>query len=243
MRRGRPNSCNSITQPLTREDQWQRFDRLAWSDTAAAQRQAARLDPADRARALARLAFRLDDPGAGALLAAVPAAQRGDPGLVFEQLRALRRADQDDAAQALWASAGSVAERAVSPEHLAAFWDERNLLARRRLAAGDNAGAYAVAADDAQRGAEQIADAQFLAGFIALRRLNDPVRVTRHFQVLADGSKAAITQGRAHYWLGRAAAARGDAAAAHANIPPPPDGQTRSTASLPRLRSATARRR
>ncbi len=52
-------------------------------------------------------------------------------------------------------------------------------------------------------------DAEFLAGFIALRRLNDPAAATRHFTALADLSKAAITQGRAHYWLGRAAAAAG----------------------------------
>ena len=52
-------------------------------------------------------------------------------------------------------------------------------------------------------------DAEFLAGFIALRRLNDPAAATRHFTTLADLSKAAITQGRAHYWLGRAAAAAG----------------------------------
>ena len=52
-------------------------------------------------------------------------------------------------------------------------------------------------------------DAEFLAGFIALRRLNDPAAATRHFTALADLSKAAITQGRAHYWLGRAAAVAG----------------------------------
>jgi soluble lytic murein transglycosylase len=52
-------------------------------------------------------------------------------------------------------------------------------------------------------------DAEFLAGFIALRRLNDPAAATRHFTALTDLSKAAITQGRAHYWLGRAAVAAG----------------------------------
>jgi soluble lytic murein transglycosylase len=202
--------------PLSRDDQWRRFDRLAWTDTAAATRQAARLDPADRARAEARLAFRNNDPAALTLLAAVPAAQRGDPALVYEQARYLRRAGQDDAALALWASAGSAAERAAPPQRLAAFWDERNILARRRLRVGDAAAAYALASDPAQRSAEQIVDAEFLAGFIALRRLNDPTRATKHFQALAAVSKAAITQGRAHYWLARAAAARGDAAGARA---------------------------
>ena len=64
-----------------------------------------------------------------------------------------------------------------------------------------------------QQGAAQIADAEFLAGWIALRRLGRPEDAQRHFQALA-ASKSVITQGRAHYWMGRAAAARGDEAAA-----------------------------
>ena len=92
---------------------------------------------------------------------------------------------------------------------VAAFWTERNLLARRLLRDGDAAGAYALAAQHGRIAQDQMLDAEFLAGFIALRRLNDPAAATRHFTTLADLSKAAITQGRAHYWLGRAAAAAG----------------------------------
>ena len=201
---------------LSRDDQWRRFDRLAWTDLAAAERQAARLDPADQARAAAWLAFRRDDPAALALLATVPAAQRGDPGLVLAQLRYLRRADQDDAAVALWASVGGTAERAAPPERQAAFWDERNILARRRLRVGDDAGAYALASGHAQHGGEPFVDAEFLAGFIALRRLHDASLAAPHFRALAAASGAAITQGRAHYWLGRAAAAQGDGGGARA---------------------------
>src|SRR6185312_2909072 len=53
-------------------------------------------------------------------------------------------------------------------------------------------------------------------GFIALRKLHDPAAATRHFERLAR-SHSAITQGRAQYWLGRAAAASGqDAKPAYA---------------------------
>lgn len=202
--------------PLTRSDQWQRFDRLAWTDTTGAERQVARLDPADQPRARARLSFRRDDANAPALLAALPAAQRTDPGLVLEEARYLRRAGEEAAAMALWTSAGSTAERAAPPERQAAFWRERDILARRRLSLNDAAGAYAVVNGQPQGPTGQDIDAEFLAGFIALRRLNDPASATRHFQALAAASKAAITQGRAHYWLGRTAAARGDAAGAKA---------------------------
>jgi soluble lytic murein transglycosylase len=39
--------------------------------------------------------------------------------------------------------------------------------------------------------------------------LHNPTAATRHFTALAGVSNAAITQGRVHYWLGRAAAAAG----------------------------------
>jgi soluble lytic murein transglycosylase-like protein len=63
-------------------------------------------------------------------------------------------------------------------------------------------------------GGEVVVDAEFLAGWIALRRLHDTAAAHRHFARLAAVSPAAITQGRAHYWLARTDAAAGDEAAA-----------------------------
>jgi soluble lytic murein transglycosylase len=200
---------------LTATDQQARFDRLAWTDTAAAQRQAARLQAADRPRAEARLALRRDDQAAPALLAALPEADRQEPGLVLEQARWLRRANQDDAALAFWQAAGNAAERRAAPDRLAAFWEERNILARRRLRQGDVVGAYALASGHAQTAGEGVLDAEFLSGFIALRKLGAPETALPHFRALAAVSKSAITQGRAHFWLARTLAARGDASAAH----------------------------
>ena len=181
------------------------FDRLAWHDTAGAARQETRLDPADRPVAQARLALRRDDAAALALVQALPDAAQATPALLLEHARYLRRAGLDADALALWLQRGAAAERAAPPEHLAAFWDERNILARHRLRDADPQGAYDLVIGTAQKATEQIADAEFLAGFIALRKLNNPSLAETHFRALADVSKAAITQGRAHYWLARAA--------------------------------------
>ena len=188
---------------LSRDAQLRRFDRLAFTDAAAALRQVARLDPTDRPPAEARLALKRDAPNAALLLGQLSAAQQQEPGLMLELLRFKRRANQDEEAVALWQASGAAAERMVAVEHRALFWDERNLMARRRLRQGDNAGAYALAAGHAQTGLEQVADAEFLAGFVALRRLNNPQLATTHFKRLSLLSKAAITQSRAHYWLAR----------------------------------------
>jgi soluble lytic murein transglycosylase len=186
----------------TSDDQWARFQRLALlSDPEPAARQAVRLDPAHHLAAEARLAAKRDAPQAEALAAALPSALRDDPGLTLDRVRSLRRTDHAADAAALLA-------RAPSTTVLAAFWPERNLLARKLLQAGDAKTAYAIVAAHGQTADEPRAEAEFLAGFIALRLLHDPATAVRHFTVLA-GSHAIITQSRAHYWLARAAAAAG----------------------------------
>ena len=191
------------------DDTWERFQRFAWHDAAAAARQAPRLDPAHRAAAETRLALQRDAPNADARLAALPTATRRDPGMMLDHARWLRHADRPADALALWERVGEAAQNDAPADELAGFWTERNLLARRLLHDGDAAGAYALTDRHGRITPEQTLDAEFLAGFIALRRLTDPAAAKRHFITLVELSKAAITQGRAHYWLGRAIGAAG----------------------------------
>ena len=215
---GEPAFIRAWGYALTADDQWRRFDRLAWTDSglpgSPAARQAVRVHPANRLAAEARLALRRDDPSAPALVAALLAPARADPGLVLDLAKWHRRANQDRAALAIWIKDGGPAEAAAADDRRPAFWDERNLLARRMLRAGDPA-AYVLASSHRQTG-EAAIDAEFLSGWIALRRLKQPDAAARHFRALAALSHAAITQGRAYYWIGRTAAAQGDAAGAQA---------------------------
>ncbi len=202
---------------LTADDQWRRFDRLAWSDNGQvggpAQRQSIRIDPAQRPAAEARLALRRDAAEAPALVAALPLPAREDPGTVLDLAKWYRRAGLDRMAAQVWGTHGAAAESVAPPDRKQAFWDERNLLARRLLRMGEPAAAFAVADTKAQAN-EAALDSLFLSGWIALRRLNQPVVAEARFRALAGLSKSVITQSRAAYWLGRAAMARGDRAAA-----------------------------
>ena len=58
------------------------------------------------------------------------------------------------------------------------------------------------------------AEAEFMAGWIALRYLHEPGKALGHFRTLARGVSRPISLGRAHYWMGRAYEAQGDKAAA-----------------------------
>ena len=128
---------------------------------------------------------------------------------MLEQARALRRAGQNAEALALWLSQGPAAQSAAPPSRLAEYWSERQILARNLLRDGDDKGAYAVASAHGQTSGEAAADGEFLAGYIALRRLKQPDVAARHFRNLANVSRAVLTQGRAWYWQGRAEAAAG----------------------------------
>lgn len=186
---------------LRPQEERERFDALARRDTAAATRQAMRLTGDDRLVALARLALRGNAPDAATVLAQVPAARRGDPLLVYENAAWLRRAGQDAAALAQWLAAPPAP---VPDAWQHTLWREHDILARQLLQAGDASGAYKLMAAHRQTGGVARLDAEFLAGFIALRKLGDPAAAAPHFRALMDGSDSAITLARGHYWLARA---------------------------------------
>ena len=98
------------------EVQSARFERLAWSESAAPggalARQAVRVEPAMRAAAEARLALKRDDAAGPGMVAALPAEGQADPGTVLELARWYRRANRDVEAAGVWLERGPAAELA-----------------------------------------------------------------------------------------------------------------------------------
>jgi soluble lytic murein transglycosylase len=197
-------------QILTADDHARRFDRLLWENQAgAAGRVLPRLDANRRAAAEARLALRSEREAEGA-------ARFRDLGVAYERARLLRRRDRDAEAAAVWAAAEPL-QAGMPPEAGRAVWAERQILARKLLRLGDPATAYRLAAGHglAEPG-EPRQEAEFLAGFIALRQLNDAAAAQRHFARVDDESRSVITRARAAYWEGLALDALGRAAEARA---------------------------
>ncbi|MCR0980482.1 lytic transglycosylase domain-containing protein [Roseomonas populi] len=181
---------------LTAEDRWRRFDRAFLSlDTGDAARAAAWLDPSRRGVADARLAV-----AAGT---AQPVTTGDDLGILAASARALRRADRDAEAAAAWAAAAPL-QRDLPPGAAKGIWTERQVLARKLVRLGQDRLAYEVAARHGQTEGEPRSEAEFLAGWILLRRLNDPLGAARHFALLGDNSASIITRARSAYWEGRA---------------------------------------
>ena len=137
-----------------------------------------------------------------------------DLGWAYERARLLRRRDQDSDAVASWIVAEPF-QKDLRPEVARVIWAERQILARKLLRLNNAKDAHRIAAFHGQpMGSEGRLEAEFLAGFIALRFLNDPLLAQRHFVAMALGTRSVISRARAFYWEGRALAARGAQAAA-----------------------------
>ena len=192
----------------------ERLDMLLWRGLTDQAENMLPLVSADwQALGRARIGVRRDVDGMMALIEAVPERLRDDPGLAYE--RYLYRVKQGR-----WREAGEfLLEHSASAATLGRpdMWMARRAgLAREALAEGDIPRAYGIAASGHGTEGADYAEAEWLAGYVALTAMNDPARAIGHFETFRSLAATPISLGRAYYWLGRAEAAAGDALAAQA---------------------------
>ena len=200
----------------TSADQWQRFDRLDWRGAiAAARRQIPRLSPSDMPLAATRLALRQGDAGADGLAAALHGTAAHDPAMLLLLARWQRRHDRDDAALTLWHGPALDAEGSAGLPHRAAFWTEREALAREMLGQHRDNDAVFLADDMVQTDPAARLDSDFLVGWIELERLHAAPDAATRFTALTQNSRSVITTSRGFYWLGRALDVQGHGPESH----------------------------
>lgn len=192
-----------------------RADMFLYAErTRDALRSASRISADERKLVDARVAVIRRARNAGALLKAVPASQHADAGYIFARIQHLRRAEKHEEAIALMVEAPSDPAEVIDGDE---WWIERKLNARKALDLGMADEAYRIAAAHAAESPASRAEAEFHAGWFALRFLHDPVRAKKHFATLEEIGTTPITRSRALYWLGRCEEAAGnhEAAAEH----------------------------
>ena len=143
----------------------------------------------------------------------MPAAYRADPLYLYARARWLRRADRQREAARVLIGSPFTAEAAIDGD---AWWEERRLLSRQLLDQGDARLGYGVAVGHVGGGAGDRIDAQFTAGWIALRHLDDAAAARAHFAAILELGSRALSVSRGAYWLGRAEEALGNDGAARA---------------------------
>lgn len=143
---------------------------------------------------------------APAALTAVSPELRNDPAYLFARVESLRHQQKYEDAAKLLAQAPKDQAKLVNPGE---WWNERRIIARGLADLGDFKQAYLITANHSATSAVDIADAEFHAGWYALRALQDPAAAAKHFNALLATSNRPLSSSRAYYWLGRAAEAGG----------------------------------
>lgn len=185
-------------------EHWARLDRLLWEENVSAARAMyPYVDAGRKALGEARLALAAGKGNAPALLKKVPASLQSDPGLLYERLRWRRlRNDTNGAVEILLGAPKTL----VKPEE---WWKEQHVVARRLMEKKNFQLAYKIVSRHDLQPGFSCAQAEFLAGWLAFRPLNNPAQAEKHFKRLIEITNAPISQARGHYWLGRVYEAMG----------------------------------
>lgn len=142
-----------------------------------------------------------------AVVATLTPGQARDPAVALERVRLLRSQSRQSEGFALL-SALPAAPSSTDAQNT--LWSERRNYFLDALQVRNWQAAYDAMAGHGFPAGERKVDAEFFAGWVALTKLNDPARAAGHFEALRQMSSTPITQGRALYWLGRAAEMQGN---------------------------------
>lgn len=196
---------------LAQGDYKARFDMLILKDHGGeAMKAAKKLGGGYEALARAAQAVEKKQGNAGALLDQVPGSLKDDPIFLFARAQFARRTEH-------WKEAADFLIRAPkdprvlgSPDQ---WWEEKRIVSRKLLDLGDAKTAYKVVVGHTGSTPANQAEADFHAGWYALRFLGDAHAGMKHFAAVAEDSAKPVTRARAYYWMGRAAEAGAGGAA------------------------------
>ncbi|WP_183710545.1 MULTISPECIES: lytic transglycosylase domain-containing protein [unclassified Rhizobium] len=195
---------------LSPADHKARMDYLLYRDRTA---QAKRFGDLGKAQSLYKAWAAVNDrsPKAEALIAGVDAQSRKDPAYLFMRIENLRRQNKYDDAASLLAQMPKDRSVLVSP---GAWWAEQRIVSRGLVDQGEFKAAYRIVDASVAESPQDIGEAEFHAGWYALRGLQDGANASAHFRKILQVSNGPISQSRGWYWLGRAAEAGGPGKAA-----------------------------
>ncbi len=187
---------------LSEEDHAARLDRLIWERQWGAALSQLRRVPADiRRLGTARIRLGRRSDGVDAAVARVSPALISDPGLVFERARWRRRSGMHE--RALELLFDPPAELGARPDR---WWFEVRLHARRLINDERFDDAYRLVSAYLSLDGVPGVEADWLAGWIALRFLDDPAAASRRFRDMHAAVTMPVSIARAAYWAALSAA-------------------------------------
>jgi len=198
---------------LSAEDHAARVSALLWRNQhTAARRLLPRVSTADRLLAEARIAMQSRARrGLQAAVDAVPASRVDDPGFLYDRAQYRRRTGNPQEALPLMVE---IDPRQAPLAARAAIFAERRLYVPRALRAGNPRQAYQLVSNHGLTSGEAFADAEWMAGWLSLRFLNNNQQAREHFAHLSENVSSPVSLSRALYWRAEAERALGNTAEA-----------------------------
>ncbi len=190
---------------LTPEDHAARADHLIWLGRryyGSAGGLLSMMNPADRALMDARMRVGANRRGMNSAIKDLPNSVKDDTGLWFERAYWRRkRLGEETAIEALL----RIDTPARTERGKERVWLEKKRIAYWAISKKRYQDAYDLTQHHGIASGKYFAEAEFLAGWLALTKLNDSEQALKHFTTLKDGVSLPVSLGRAHYWMGRAA--------------------------------------
>lgn len=143
---------------------------------------------------------------ARALLKSVDKKWQADPAYLYASIKRFRQTRQYEDAAKVFDKMPRDRSALVDAD---AWWVEARIVSRGLMDQGMPKAAYKLATAHLAETPDDIAEAEFHAGWYALRGLNDAGEAETHFRNILGASPKAHDQARGFYWLGRAAEAGG----------------------------------
>ncbi|WP_455477414.1 lytic transglycosylase domain-containing protein [Bartonella sp. B41] len=153
------------------------------------------------------VAVEKNDPRAAQKLQAAEKSWKKDPLLQFAKIRHLRRNRKYHAAATLMMQAPKDVLSLINPD---TWWIERRALSREMLDLNKPNIAYQIVSTHIGILSSLAVDAEFHAGWYALRFLHDPKLAIHHFSRIPQLSSSPHSTSCGYYWMGRSAEAIGE---------------------------------
>lgn len=185
---------------LTMDDHRARLQDMLYGERRAeADRFLRRVDNDTASIAKVRIALMGGAGNVERMIAQLPEKLRNDPGLVYDRIKWRRKRDREESAREILPRVPDTYPR------LDLWWRERQLLAMDSIEKKRYQEAYDIIINQRATDAPSVADAEWMAGWLALRFLNKGEAALVHFQKVYDTVQIGANTSRAAYWVGRAA--------------------------------------
>ncbi|SDR13566.1 soluble lytic murein transglycosylase [Pseudovibrio sp. Tun.PSC04-5.I4] len=193
---------------LRQKDHRLRTEMLLYRDrTRAAERLLSELSRDEQAYVKARIASIRKTSDAMSKLKNVPRSMKSDSNYQFALIQQARLQGDYETAARLMEAAPTKSNQLLNGDK---WWAQRRDISRELAESGQARRAYTIAANHAAESTSMIVEAEFHAGWFALRFVGDARLAEPHFKRIAKLGKTSQTLSRAYYWLGRTREAQKD---------------------------------